>query len=302
VWFGANGADVVEAALKLARVAKGRSGIVAAEGGFHGRTLGALAASAGDRNRGLLEPLLSGVTFIDPAADPPGPRDWPRDTAALVIEIVPGRGGVLPVPPEALRRLVASARDIGALVIVDEIQTGLWRSGQFSLALALGLDPDGLLLGKTLGGGVMPLSALLCTAELAAPLEADPMLHSQTFSGHPLACAAGVAALDALPRLMEQRGPTTEAWLADLAERLARSGGQADIRVHGLMLSLEFASTGTAERFVMETARAGLLLAPCDIDRRAVRVLPPLVLTESQADTAAAIVLDVYSRTSGWPP
>jgi putrescine aminotransferase len=300
VWFGANGADVVEAALKLARAATGRTGVVAVRGGFHGRTLGALAVSDGDRNRGSFDPLLSGVTYIDPA-EPAGRRRWPADTAAVIVEVVPGRGAVEPIPDDALRRLVARARAVGAFVIVDEIQTGLWRSGHYSCALARELDPDAVLFGKTLGGGVMPLSALLCSTELAAPLEADAMLHSQTFSGHPLSCAAALAALDVLPGLVERRAKTVAAWLDGVADRLARGGVAAEVRVDGLMMSLEFAAVEVAEGLVMDCARAGLLIAPCDIDRRVVRLLPPLVLTEEQADKAADILVEACLRSAAQP-
>lgn len=191
VWLGLNGCDAVEAALKLARLATGRTRVLAVEGAYHGKSLGALAATWSARYRGSLGPLLGGVTHV-----PPDVRALPaafagEQVAAVIVEPVQGEGGVRPLEPAFLRALERAAREHGAFLIADEIQTGLRRCGPRLVSTDAGLRPDAVLLGKALGGGVQPLSAVLATQELYAPLAADPFVHTTTFSGHPLGAAAG---------------------------------------------------------------------------------------------------------------
>jgi putrescine aminotransferase len=301
VWLGANGADVTEAALKLARVTTGRLKVLAVRGGFHGRTLGALAVSDADRYSADLQPLLPEVVKIDPEPTAVARHVAAGDVAAVIFEIIQGGRGVVPLPVEVLDGWIRAAHEAGALVIVDEIQTGLWRCGSFSLSLALGLDPDAVLLGKTLGGGVMPLSALLCTQPMAAALEENPFLHSQTFSGHPLACAAGLAALAAIPAAAAANTDRVAMWLGSLRERLARHGDLISrVDVYGLMMGIEFRSPGLADQFVIAAARAGVLLAPSDGDRSVIRVLPALVMSTAQMSLAADRLDGVCDARQRW--
>lgn len=302
VWLGANGADVTEAALKLARVSTGRLRVLAVRGGFHGRTLGALAVSDADRYHADLRPLLAGVTVVDPVATAVAQHIGAGDVAAVIFEVIQGGRGVVPLPAAVLEGWIRAAHDGGALVIVDEVQTGLWRCDGFSLSLSLGLDPDAVLLGKALGGGVMPLSALLCTPRMAAALEENPFLHSQTFSGHPLACAAGLAALAAIPDAAAANTDRLTAWLGLLSERLARHRGLIrKVDVYGLMMGIEFRSPGLADQFVIASARAGVLLAPSDGDRSVVRVLPSLATSGSQLALAVDRLQAVCDAHSSWP-
>lgn len=302
VWLGANGADVTEAALKLARVTTGRLRVLAVRGGFHGRTLGALAVSDADRYHAGLQPLLAGVTVVDPVATAVAEHIGAGDVAAVIFEVIQGCRDVVPLPTAVLEDWIRAAHDGGALVIVDEVQTGLWRCGGFSLSLSLGLDPDAVLLGKALGGGVMPLSALLCTPQMAAALEESPFLHSQTFSAHPLACAAGLAALAAIPDAAAANTDRLTAWLGSLRERLARHRDLIRrVDVYGLMMGIEFRSPELADQFVIASARAGVLLAPSDGDRSVVRVLPSLVMSGSQLAHAADRLEAVCDARSSWP-
>ena len=291
VWLGLNGSDAVEAALKLARKSTGRLRALAVRGGFHGRTLGALSLSDGDHYHADLDPLLGHVSYVDVTADAVAREVERGDVAALFFEVVQGGGPVVPLPAEVLRRWCSDARRAGVAIVADEIQTGLWRCGPFSLALDLGLDPDAVLFSKALGGGVMPLSAALCRSSLVAPLEQSPYLHSQTFSGHPLACAAGVAALDALPAAVEAHAARVGRELAAMLERVAAHGEVvAGVYALGLMGSIEFRSAQAAQHFVIGAARDGLLLWPCDGAPTVVRILPPLVATPDETDRAASIL------------
>ena len=291
VWLGLNGSDVVEATLKLARKSTGRLRALAVRGGFHGRTLGALSLSDGDSYHADLDPLLGHVTYLDVAADAVERELARGDVAVLFFEVVQGAGPVVPLPAEVLRRWCGDARRAGVAIVADEIQTGLWRCGPFSMALDLGLDPDAVLFSKALGGGVMPLSAALCRSSLVAPLEQSPYLHSQTFSGHPLACAAGVAALEALPAAVEAHAARVGRELAAMLDGVAAHDEVvAAVHALGLMGSIEFRTAPLAQQFVIGAARDGLLLWPCDGAPTVVRVLPPLVATPAEADRAASIL------------
>jgi putrescine aminotransferase len=302
VWFGANGADVVEAALKLARLRTGRLRVLAVRDGFHGRTLGAMAVSDADRSRNALEPLLPGVGFMDVVPEAVEREARAGDVAGVIFEVIQGGGAVSTLDLDVLRRWVADAHAAGAMVIVDEIQTGLWRGGAFSLALKLGLDPDAVLFGKTLAGGILPLSALLCSSELFAPLEANPALHSQTFSGHPLSCAAGIATLDLLPGLAAANLDRVGGWLASLQARLRSYPDLiADVRVYGLMLSLEFRSPEVAQQYVVAAAHKGILLRPLEGNRSMVRILAPLVLEEPEMSEAADVLSLLAAEPQSWP-
>ncbi len=288
VWFGLNGSDVVDASLKLARLATGRDRLLAARGAFHGKTFGTLAATWGERYRAGLEHLLPPVTHLDPD-DPSavGREVTAGDVAALIVEPVQGEGGVRPLRPDVLRQWARDAHAAGCFLVSDEIQAGLRRCGPLSLAVTLGLEPDAVLFAKPLGGGVVPLSAMVATAPLYAPITADPFVHTSTFSGHPLGCAAALAALDVIEDLSEYAEGVSRnvaAMLRQLRER--HPDALLAVRGQGLMWGLELAPQVLA-RAVLEISRRGLLLAPCLIESRVVRLLPPMVTTEAQVDRAA---------------
>lgn len=302
-WFGLNGADVVEAALKLARLATGRRRVVALTHAYHGKSAGALAATWSPRYR---RPLVVGsgdVTHldVDDTGDVGGvARECRRgDVAAVLVEPVQGEGGVRPIDPDRLRRWAEDARSAGALVLVDEVQTGTGRCGPFSIAVHEHLDPDGVLLGKALGGGVMPLSALVASAELFAPLAEDPFLHTSTFSGHPLSCAAGLAALDVFEELAG-RVPVLEARLACGLEalRAAYPGLVRGVRGRGLLWGLDTTSAEVAGTLLMEVTEAGLVVSPCLDTPTVVRLLPPMTASDAEIDTAIAMLERACAATT----
>jgi len=292
VWLGSDGADAVEVALKLARRGSGRMRVLAVEGAFHGKTLGALALTRNERFRQGLEPLLGPVTEL-PRDDPEAVRREAAggDVAALVFEPIQGEAGVHVLDPAVLARWAADARAAGAFLISDEIQAGLRRTGPFSPSLAAGLEPDAILFGKALGGGLMPISALVASEALAAPLIADPSWHSATFGGHPLACAAGRAALVAIEVEAENAraiAATVAAGLRELAA--AHPESIAAVRGSGLIWGIEFASPGAAGAALIGLAQRGLLVSPCLSSANTVRLLPPMVTSPGQAADALAIL------------
>lgn len=288
VWLGSDGSDAVEAALKLARRRTGRLRVLAVDGAFHGKTLGALALTANPAFRVGLEGLLGHVTHIAATdADAVARELRAGDVAALVVEPIQGEGGVRPLAPRVLRRWSAAAHAAGAFVISDEIQCGLRRCGPFSLAIELGLEPDAVLFGKALGGGVLPLAAMVATADLHAPLASDPTWHSATFGGHPLSCAAGCAALaqiDAFHGRAREVGAALAVGLQRLA--LEHAGIVSDVRGAGLLWGLELATPGIAGAALVELAQLGVLVSPCLSAPRTLRLLPPMVTTEDQLDRA----------------
>jgi acetylornithine/N-succinyldiaminopimelate aminotransferase len=282
VFFANSGAEANEAAFKLAR-RTGRGSVVSAEGGFHGRTMGALALTGQPAKRAPFEPLPDGVTFV-PYGDVTaltsavGPH-----TAALLLEPVQGEAGVV-VPPAGYLR---AARDVtrrhGALLVLDEVQTGIGRTGAwFAHQHEPGADPDVVTLAKGLGGG-LPIGALLAFGSAADLIQ--PGQHGSTFGGNPVSCAAALAVLDTI----ESDGLLGRATV--LGERLrvgvaaARHPLVAGVRGAGQMLAVQLdrpvaAATETAAR------EAGFLVNA--VGPSTIRLVPPLVLTDEQADAFVA--------------
>jgi putrescine aminotransferase len=291
VYLGLNGADAVEVALKLAIAQTGCPSLLAVERGFHGKSIGALAVTADPGRRRSLQGFFGNARHIPAEPDAVARAALDAPFAALIVEPVQGEGGGRALPPELLRRWSDDAHAAGAFVIADEIQCGLRRCGPVSLAVASGLAPDAVLLGKPLGGGVMPLSAAVCTDELFAPLLLDPFFHSATFSGHPLSCAAGLAALDLLEELADRFDPVSAALAAGVSQ-VAREHTEvvAASRCTGLLAAVEFSSPERAGLALLEAGRRGLLLAQCVTDQSVVRLLPPVVATDHQLAAATAIL------------
>ncbi|MFD5539320.1 aspartate aminotransferase family protein [Streptomyces sp. NPDC127079] len=291
VWLGLNGCDAVEAALKLARRATGRRRVIAIEGAYHGKSMGALAATWNARYRESLEPLLGGVTHIPADVSAvPGAFEG-EEVAAVLVEPVQGEGGVRPLGQPFLSVLADTARAHGAFVIADEVQTGLRRCGPRLVSTELGLEPDAVLLGKALGGGVQPVSAVVATPEFYAPLATDPFVHTTTFSGHPLGAAAGVAALQTVEALAPRGRHLAEIFgsgLARLEER--HSGLVTAVRGQGLLWGLEFATPAAAGEVLMALGRRGLVVSPCLGRPEVLRLLPPLVATDEDIEEALAIL------------
>lgn len=292
VWLGTDGADAVEVAVKLARRATGRLRVLAVEGAFHGKTLGALALTWNPAFRIGLEPLLGHVTHIARDDITAVARETAAgDVAAIIFEPIQGEAGARRLDPQTLRRWTQDAHTAGAFVISDEVQAGLRRCGPLSVAVEAKLNPDAVLFGKALGGGVMPLSALVATGELYAPLTADPTLHSATFSGHPLGCAAGRAALDAI----DEYAPAAAALALRLDEGLTRlaAAHKPVVRAlhgEGLLRAVELATPGAAGSVLVDLAQAGLLVSPCLSAPTTIRLLPPMVTSDAQLDRALVLL------------
>ncbi len=278
VFFCNSGTEAIEAALKLIRRASGKPGILAAEGSFHGRTMGSLSVTGQEKYRHPFEPLVPGVKFI-PFGDIQAVEEAAgRDTAGIILEPVQGEGGIIRAPPNYLRDVRQFCLDEGLVLAFDEVQTGMGRTGRFLASQRLGVTPDIVSMAKGLGGG-FPIGAMAASTEMMGNFH--PGDHASTFGGNPLACAAANAALDVL---VEEK----------LAERAADLGGRAllrmkeiqdkhrdkilDARGLGLMLGLEMSSEEIAKDTFQACLASGIL-----VNRTAgkvIRLVPPLCIEE----------------------
>ena len=295
VCLGLNGSDAVEMALKLAIARTGRNAILAVDGGFHGKSMGALAATYDADRRRPVAGFLGDARHIGwiPEAVAEAARE--RPFAALIFEPVQGEGGGRAIPAELLRRWTRDAHAAGAYVIADEIQCGLRRCGPMSVAESEQLGVDAILLGKALGGGVMPLSAVVCSDDIFQPLIDDPFFHTTTFGGHPASCAAGLAALELLEEL-DERFSEASRDLAATMQTLRGLGPVIRSEAIGLFGVLEFATPAAASMAVLQAGRRGLLMAPCLTAPRVARLLPPVVTTSGQFADATATLAAVCQR------
>ena len=292
VFFANSGAEANEAAFKLTR-RTGRTHVVAATGGFHGRTMGALALTSKEAYREPFEPLPGGVTFV-PYGDADALAEAVTDeTAAVVLEPVQGEAGVV-IPPEGYLR---AAREItsahGALLWFDEVQTGMGRTGAWFAHSASGVTPDVVTLAKGLAGGI-PVGACIAVGEYGQLLQ--PGNHGTTFGGNPVAAAAALAVIDTIEKegLLEH----VQQVGAVLAEGL-KDTRVTEIRQVGLLVGLDLAAP-VAAKAVAAALERGFIINDCAPDR--IRLAPPLVLTEEQAASFVAAwpeILDVAFAEEG---
>ena len=282
-----SGAESIEAAIKFARFFTGRTDVVAAMRGFHGRTMGALSATWNSKYRDPFLPLVPGfhhVPFNNLAAMENALTD---QTAAVIIEVIQGEGGVHPADPAYLEGLRALCTQRGVLLIVDEVQTGMGRTGRWFACEHFGVLPDILCLGKALGGGV-PMGAVIWREALGT-LPAG--IHGSTFGGNPLACAASRAVVRVMERddLPARAARLGDKLLTDL--RAIRSPLIREVRGRGLMVGVELRQRATQVlRALMEH---GVLAMPAG--STVVRLLPPLVIEEEQLDQVVEAMAQALS-------
>jgi acetylornithine aminotransferase len=291
VFFANSGAEANEAAFKMAR-RTGRPDVVAADGAFHGRTMGALALTGQPAKRAPFEPLPGGVSFVPYGDAAALTAAVDGSTAAVVLEPVLGEGGVVPAPAGYLETAREVTRANGALLVLDEVQTGIGRTGAWFAHQAAGVEPDVLTLAKGLGGG-LPVSACLAFGDAAMLLR--PGQHGTTFGGNPVSCAAALAVLDTIEadgllERAESLGKALSAGITGLGHPLV-----ATVRGAGLMLGIVLTAPVAAE---VEAAarRHGFLVNAVAPD--VVRLVPPLVLTDTQADSFLTALPEVLGAVS----
>jgi acetylornithine aminotransferase len=276
VLFVNSGAEANEAAIKISRLT-GRTKIVACEGAFHGRTMGSLALTGQPAKRAPFEPLMPGVVHI-PFGDVDALRAAVDDeTAAVVLEPILGEGGVIPAPDGYLQAAREITKDNGALLILDEVQTGMARTGTWFAFQQAGIVPDVFTLAKGLGGG-LPLGATIGVGEAGDLLK--PGQHGTTFGGNPVCCAAGLAVLRTIAR--DNLNDHVSALGKDIAAGVEELGHPLIGGVRGAGLLIGIALRKPVAPAVAKAAQdAGYLVNPVAPDT--IRLAPPLILSDEQA-------------------
>jgi len=317
------GTEAVEAAIRLVRNATGKANIIAFQGGFHGRTVGSLSLTTSKTGYGEgLQPLMGGV-FIAPfpyayrygwsedeAVDfcmreldlVLATQTAPNETAAMIIEPVLGEGGFIPAPDRFLQGLRERCDRHGILLVLDEVQSGVGRTGRFWGHDQSGIQPDIVITAKGIASG-MPLSAMAASRELMD--QGWPGSQGGTYGGNAVACAAALATLD----VVEQEGLVENA--AQLGDRLLgrlrelEHDSIGDVRGRGLMVGVEFSDDSgmpdgaLAGRVRKESEHRGLLLLPCGAYGQVVRWIPPLVVSADQIDEAVDLFSDAVEAAAG---
>ena len=292
-FFISNGTDAVEGALKLARLYTKKTGFISTTGGFHGKSMGSLSVMGRAVYRKPFQPLLSDVYFVDYGDIKDLERelkklaDLGEDIAAIILEPVQGEAGAVVPPDDYLPRVRELCDKYGILMILDEVQTGMGRCGRIFACELWGVVPDILCLGKALGGGVMPLSAFMSTPKIWKVLEDNPFLHSSTFGGNPLACAAGIAAINVM--LEENLAQQAEEKGEYLLRRLR--GLQAlypeflkVVRGKGLLIGIEFTDRFIGYRVAAGLFKRGVLVAGTLLSARTIRIEPALNISYELLD------------------
>lgn len=287
VYLCNSGTESIEAALKFARAVTGRTGILAAMRAFHGRTFGALSATYNKKYREAFEPLVPGFRHIpynnleklDEALD--------QNTAAVILEVVQGEGGVYPATAEFLKGAQRLCHERGAMLIIDEVQTGLGRTGKLFAYQHYDLQPDFVCVAKSLAGG-LPIGATLIGSRVG---EFQVGWHGSTFGGNPLACAAALAALDVIEsERLPQRSAELGQWFQNRLKAIS-SPLVREVRGLGLMVGMELKQK--VAPYIQSMTERGVLVLNAGMN--VLRFLPPLVISAEQLEIVAQTLETVLS-------
>jgi acetylornithine/N-succinyldiaminopimelate aminotransferase len=298
VYFTNSGAEAIEGALKTARKHTRRARFVAFDGAYHGDTMAALALMGNPAFRAPFEPLPGPVSHL-PYDDIAALEAIDSTVAAVVIEPVQAESGVR-IPSAAFMRALRGRCDrAGALLVYDEVLTGMGRTGRLFAMEHFGVVPDLVVMAKALGGG-LPLGAFCGSKQLIGELAYDPPLgHITTFGGHPLSCAAGLAALEVIVegQLWDQASALGE----KLSDGLRRLTGTevAAVRAIGALIGIEFGSAASAQTFVRESLARGVVINWTLNAERVVRLAPPLNLPAAEADFALEMMAEALEASRG---
>ena len=290
-----SGAEAAEAALKIARMASGKTDFVSTIGAYHGKTMGALAVTGREVYRKPFEPMLPGGVFV-PFNDAEAIDAAITDrTAAVILEPIQGEGGIQVPSPDYFPRVREICDRRGVYLIADEVQTGLGRTGKLFAVNHWDVAPDIMTLAKALGGGVMPIGATLATPEIwNRVFHENPFIHTTTFGGGELACAAALAALEVtldedLPGRARDNGAYFLAGLKRI--QAAHPNILKEARGLGLMLGVEFTDSDIGKLVIGTMVHRGVVAAYTLNNAKVIRFEPPLIITRAQIDQ----VLEVFA-------
>ncbi|MDO8684290.1 MAG: aminotransferase class III-fold pyridoxal phosphate-dependent enzyme [Armatimonadota bacterium] len=297
-----SGTEAVEGALKAARIHTGRTGFIGTVNGFHGKTFGGLSVSGREIYKEAFHPLLPGCSLVPFGdADALAAAITP-DTAAFIVEVIQGEGGVNVPDDDYFPKVREITAKNGTMLIIDEVRTGFGRTGAMFACQHYDIVPDVITMAKALGGGVMPVGAFSANADVWNSLFGkNPYLHSTTFGGNPLACAAAIAAIKTTIEegLVERSRVLGQKLLSGLKEIQSRRGDMiVDVRGKGLLAGVEFALDDIAALAITGCARRNVLVAYSLNNPKVIRIEPPLIIEESLLDRALEAIDDTVAETA----
>jgi acetylornithine aminotransferase/acetylornithine/N-succinyldiaminopimelate aminotransferase len=303
-FFSNSGTEAWEAALKLARAYSGLkrsegmnigTRFLALDQGFHGRTFGSMSTTSKAKYREPFAPVVPGVEFVHFNDVSDLRAKFSNEICAILVEAIQGEGGIRPLTAEFLAEARALASSTGALLIIDEIQAGMGRTGKWCAYQHYGIQPDITTLAKPLSGG-LPLGATLCTEDIARAIH--PGLHGSTFGGGPLACAVAIAVIDAIEKdnLLAHATEIGDYFQQKLRGLATRHECIIDVRGKGLMLAAELDSAELAKLAVAEMFKRHIIIN-CTSDT-VLRFLPPYIIGREHVDTAIAALDEILTEHS----
>jgi len=306
-FFVNSGTESVEGALKLARLHSKRSGFIATIGAFHGKSLGSLSATSKYVFRKPFLPLIPGFRHV-PYGDANAMEKEivsaeysGEDIAAVILEPIQGEGGVI-IPPDSYFPQVREICDCyGVLLIADEVQTGMGRTGKMFGIEYYGVVPDIMCLAKSFGGGVMPIGAFVSTKEIWEEMTPNPFIHTTTFGGNPIACAAAIAAINVVleERLPEQAAEKGNYFIPRLLDLMSKYKNIcAEGRGRGLLIGMEFTSNEAGYEVAKGLFEHGVLVAGTLINAKTIRIEPPLTITKAELDKVLEVLGKVFAEVS----
>jgi acetylornithine aminotransferase/acetylornithine/N-succinyldiaminopimelate aminotransferase len=307
-FFCNSGTEAWEAAMKLARAysAMKRSEghtlgtkFLALENSFHGRTMGSVSTTHKDKYREPFQPLVPGVEFVRFDDVDQLRASFSNEVCAILIEPVQGEGGIRPVSQEFFAAARELTQSTGALLIADEIQSGLGRTGKWFAYQQFGIRPDITTLAKPLAGG-LPLGAMLCTEEASRAIH--PGLHGTTFGGGPLACAVAIAVIDAIEQqgLLSNIRETGAYFKGQLHDLAAKHESIVDVRGMGLMLAMEMNSADLAKKIVAKMLERRILINRTS--ETVLRFLPPFIMGKEHVDLAVSALNEILNEEASGAP
>jgi len=299
-FFCNSGAEAVEGAIKLARMCTGRSEVISAKNAFHGKTLGALSVSGRDIYKAPFLPLVPETVQV-PFDDIDALKSaLSEKTAAVILEPIQGEGGIVVPHDDYLAAVRELTKKAGALFIADEIQSGMGRTGTFFAVEHWGVVPDMITLAKGLGGGVMPVGAILGTPEVWKVFHANPLIHTSTFGGNQLACAAALATID----VIEKEGLLTKArergdYFLNGLRNVQKSYPEiiADVRGMGLMIGVELVRERYGGSIIFEMSRGKVTAVYTLNNQKVIRFEPPLIIEKEHIDAALEVFRAAVEKT-----
>ena len=291
VFFANSGAEANEAAIKLARKATGRSKVISFTNSFHGRTFGSMAATGQDKIKQGFGPMLETFTHVPFNDTKALLEEIGKDTATVVLEVVQGEGGIHVADVNFLANIQKACKETGALIIIDEIQTGVGRTGKPFAFQHFNLDPDIITVAKGLGSG-FPIGAVIGKGNLQDTF--GPGSHGSTFGGNPLAVSAAIASMELIFKetFLKEAATMGEYLFEQTTQKIGKLDGVKEVRGIGLMLGVEI-SANIAE--VLSTLRSkGLIALPAG--ENVIRLLPPLNITKAEVDQAVDLLEKTLSH------